>query len=115
MNKTEWSIKHGGIVSEIIEKICTKANLHYTSLPNPLVLHDEIFGVSMTYERQVFLDQEEEVQEFCYLLYTDKWVIKMTHDSQNVLDLNAISKLVWNGTGDYDRWSRDIVLIKLGI
>ena len=114
MNKTEWATEHGGIVSEIIAKICTKANLSYAAMPDTLVLHDEIFGVSVTYERKVFIDKDE-IQEFCYSLYTDKWVIKMTHDSQKVLDPNDIAKLIWKGNGDYDRWSRDIILIKLGM
>jgi len=113
MTKSKWTTEHGGIVSKIISKICTAANLSYADIPNILVLHEEIFGIPMTYERKVFLDDHGDIQEFCYSLCTDNWTIKMSYDTQNVLDPNAISKLVWNGTGNYDRWARDIIVAKL--
>jgi hypothetical protein len=111
----EWTVPHAGFVANLATQLCDAApdmpeDQH--ELSDEFVVVHEIFGIEMTYKRQVNR-VETEIVDIIYMIFTPQWSITSTFNPTSRPTLEEISARYWSGSGDFDRWIRDAVLLKM--
>lgn len=110
---TMTEIENAGFVSMLIVKVLEVAEVIEYPPPPEAIRRAVLFDIPLNYERKATPEGSVPFV-VTYRLFTDSWSMAVERDVTDPLQEDP-NNWMWQGSGDLDRWARDLTLLKLYI